>query len=171
MGGPVYIPKLYKGRDRTFFHFSYEGWRYRRAQKQLYNVPTNEELAGNFSASTLRQPIYDPASTRADPTNPQRFLRDPFPGDEYDLIACVATFQYFPPEQAHVLLARIAGALTKRGGGGSWARCRCSSRSRANPGRRTTSWSVEQVRQMMARLFEQVDLWCSTWETGRSQRQ
>ena len=35
IGGPVWIPKVYKGRDRTWFHFAYEGWRYSRAQQQL----------------------------------------------------------------------------------------------------------------------------------------
>jgi hypothetical protein len=81
IGGPVYIPKLYNGRDRTWFHFSYEGWRYRRAQQQLYNVPTEQELAGDFSSSILRQPIFDPDTTRVDPANPQRFIRSPFPGN------------------------------------------------------------------------------------------
>ena len=91
-------------------------------------------------------------------------LRDPFPGDEYDLIACMATFQYFPPEQAHVLLARIAGALTKRAGRfvGSVPVVKQGERGAAN-----NFLSVEQVRQMMARHFERVDLWCSTWEGGR----
>ena len=81
IGGPVWIPKIYKGRDRTFFHFAYEGWRYRRAQQQLYNVPTDAERAGDFSNSVLRQPIFDPATTTVDPANPQRFLRDPFSGN------------------------------------------------------------------------------------------
>jgi hypothetical protein len=69
------------GRDRTWFHFAYEGWRYSRAQQQLFNVPTDAERAGDFSNALLRQPIYDTATTTADPTNPQRFLRDPFPGN------------------------------------------------------------------------------------------
>jgi hypothetical protein len=31
LGGPVYIPKLYDGRDKTFFFFNYEGSRFRQA--------------------------------------------------------------------------------------------------------------------------------------------
>jgi len=81
IGGPVWIPKVYKGKDRTWFHFAYEGWRYRRAQQQLYNVPTDAERAGDFSNAVLRQAIYDPATTTVDPTNPQRFLREPFAGN------------------------------------------------------------------------------------------
>ena len=71
-------------------------------------------------------------------------LRDPFPGDEYDLIACMATFQYFPPEQAHVLLARIAGALTKRGGRFVGSVPVVKSPDRANAGRRTTSCQLSR---------------------------
>jgi len=81
VGGPVYVPKLYNGKDKTWFFFGYEGWRYRRAQQQLYNVPTAQELTGDFSNSINRQIIFDPATTRIDPANPQRFIRDPFPGN------------------------------------------------------------------------------------------
>ncbi|MCI0626751.1 MAG: TonB-dependent receptor [Acidobacteria bacterium] len=81
VGGPVYVPKLYNGKDKTWFFFGYEGWRYRRAQQQLYNVPTAQELTGDFSNSINRQIIFDPATTRLDPANPQRFIRDPFPGN------------------------------------------------------------------------------------------
>lgn len=43
-GGPVLIPKLYSGRDRTFFFFSYEGLRLRQPQAALRNflVPSQE---------------------------------------------------------------------------------------------------------------------------------
>jgi hypothetical protein len=79
LGGPVYIPHLYDGRDKTFFFFDYDGWRYRLAQKALYRVPTPQELSGNFSA--WEQIIYDPATTRPDPNNPDLLIRDPFPGN------------------------------------------------------------------------------------------
>ena len=78
VGGPVYLPKLYNGKNKTFFYFGYEGWRYSRPSQSLYNVPTAAELSGDFSNSTLDQPIYDPATTRPDPSNPGQFIRDPF---------------------------------------------------------------------------------------------
>src|SRR5262249_15423517 len=81
IGGPVWIPKIFKGKSRTWVHFAYEGWRYRRAKQQLCNVPTDAERAGDFSNAVLRQPIFDPATTTVDPTNAQRFLRDAFPGN------------------------------------------------------------------------------------------
>ncbi|HVT93890.1 MAG TPA: carboxypeptidase regulatory-like domain-containing protein [Bryobacteraceae bacterium] len=59
VGGPVYIPKLYDGRDKTFFFFSYQGTRTRQAPSKVDQaVPTNEQRAGDFSG--LGQPINDP---------------------------------------------------------------------------------------------------------------
>ena len=78
LGGPVYIPRLYNGKDKTFFYFSYDAWRYRLAMKSLYRVPTAAELGGDFSA--WPQAIYDPATTRPDPNNPDLLIRDQFMG-------------------------------------------------------------------------------------------
>jgi hypothetical protein len=49
LSGPVLVPKLYDGHDKTFFLFSYEGYRNTGGQSQLSNVPTALERAGNFS--------------------------------------------------------------------------------------------------------------------------
>ena len=76
--GPVLLPKLYNGRNRTFFSFAYEGWRFSQASQVKYTVPTNAELAGDFSNSTLTNPIYDPATTRPDPNNPGQLIRTQF---------------------------------------------------------------------------------------------
>lgn len=84
-GGPVTIPGLYKGRDRTFFFTDYQGTRWRRGDTFLGTVPTTEQRSGNFTR-TLTQAglpivVYDPLTTRADPARPGRFLRDPIPGN------------------------------------------------------------------------------------------
>ncbi len=49
-GGPVWIPKIYNGKDRTFFFFSYE--RYKEAQALTFpdTLPTAAYQAGNFSS-------------------------------------------------------------------------------------------------------------------------
>jgi hypothetical protein len=47
-GGPLYIPKLYNGKDKTFWFFSYEGLRYAANSLNLATVPTSAELSGNF---------------------------------------------------------------------------------------------------------------------------
>jgi len=70
LGGPVWIPKLYNGRNRTFFMFAYEGWRFSQGAQATYRVPTNQELAGDFSNSILAQNIYDPQQRRPIPATP-----------------------------------------------------------------------------------------------------
>jgi len=79
LGGPVYLPKVFNGKNKLFFFFSYDAWRYTSAAKALYHVPTAAELNGDFSAWPVQ--IYDPATTRPDPANPGQFIRDPFPGN------------------------------------------------------------------------------------------
>lgn len=61
IGGPVWIPKLYNGRDRTFFYFSYEGFRKNVNANSLKTVLTQDELNGDFSAFPVAtQQIYNP---------------------------------------------------------------------------------------------------------------
>src|SRR6201993_794326 len=57
-GGPLIIPKLYNGRDKTFWFFSWEGFRLRTGTAFTTTVPTAAEVAGNFSAITT--PVMDP---------------------------------------------------------------------------------------------------------------
>ena len=81
-GGPVRIPKLYNGTDRTFFFISYAGSRKRGATSSMaIQVPTPANLKGDFSdirdnRGNLRV-IYDPSTTRSDGRG--GFTRDPFP--------------------------------------------------------------------------------------------
>ncbi len=42
LGGPVFLPKVYNGRDRTFFFFSYEGLRLKQPQVESTDVPSLE---------------------------------------------------------------------------------------------------------------------------------
>ena len=62
--GPVYIPKVYDGRDRTFFLFSYERLKDNIAEPQLFTVPTEAMRRGDFSSLIVnRNNIADPANT------------------------------------------------------------------------------------------------------------
>jgi hypothetical protein len=111
-GGPIRIPKLYDGRNRTFWFFAYEGLRQRSLRAFTGTVPTALERVGDFSLSrdTNGQPfvIYDPRTTRLDPDRPSgttRYIRDPFPGNRIpqELINPIATaaLRYYPsPNQA-----------------------------------------------------------------------
>jgi hypothetical protein len=49
VGGPVWIPKLYQGRDKTFFFFSWEEYRQKQGSTATSTVPTDQERAGDFS--------------------------------------------------------------------------------------------------------------------------
>lgn len=82
LGGPILVPKIYNGRERTFFFFGYEGFRQSQAAQSVVLVPTAAELSGDFSA-LLGQGIqlYNPFTTTPDPANPGEFLRSPFPNN------------------------------------------------------------------------------------------
>jgi hypothetical protein len=55
IGGPVRVPWLYNGRDKTFFFFNYEGFRQVNGGTSLLSAPTQAMLGGDFSA--LLNPI------------------------------------------------------------------------------------------------------------------
>lgn len=71
LGGPVLLPRLYEGRNRTFFHFVYDGSRWVRNNPQLATVPTARMKKGDFGE--LSQRIYDPATAAV------AAQRQPFP--------------------------------------------------------------------------------------------
>jgi len=84
-GGPLSIPKVYDGKNKTFFFVVYEGRRQRSASTRFFTLPTDAQMAGDFSrtltaAGQLRN-IYDPFSTTPDPARPGQFLRTVFPGN------------------------------------------------------------------------------------------
>ncbi|HUS05732.1 MAG TPA: carboxypeptidase regulatory-like domain-containing protein [Bryobacteraceae bacterium] len=77
--GPLSLPKLYSGKNRTFFLV---GWsrHHEKNDTQLFSsVPTPEMLGGDFSFGGIGFPIYDPATTRLNENGV--WVRDPFPGN------------------------------------------------------------------------------------------
>jgi hypothetical protein len=80
--GPIYLPKIYDGRNRTFIFGDYYGLREVKGNTYVNSVPTAATRAGNFSdyrdSAGRLLTIYDPLTTRADPNRPGFFLRDPF---------------------------------------------------------------------------------------------
>jgi len=83
-GGPVVIPKLYNGRNRTFFFLSGEWFRNRvGASSGRFSVPTPEMYNGDFrnwvDGNNRPLPIYDPATTASTGSG---FVRQPFPGNQ-----------------------------------------------------------------------------------------
>jgi hypothetical protein len=66
LSGPVWIPKLYDGRDKTFFFFAWEQLRYNLGATTITTVPTAQELSGDFSNPA----IFNPSTATAAGTNP-----------------------------------------------------------------------------------------------------
>jgi Carboxypeptidase regulatory-like domain/TonB dependent receptor len=78
-GGPVFIPKLYNGKNRTFFYMYYDGFRYSNSNPgSIYSLLTPSMRQGDFSAAGIPV-IYDPSTTRSDGKG--GFVRDPFAGN------------------------------------------------------------------------------------------
>jgi hypothetical protein len=82
ISGPVYIPKLYDGRNKTFFMFDYERYRENTPRPFTLSVPAPEFSNGDFSklVNGAGQPIaiYDP-STGKDVNG--TWVRQVFPGN------------------------------------------------------------------------------------------
>lgn len=112
LGGPVQIPKIYNGRNRTFFFVAYEGLRERSLAPFTGTVPTDLERRGDFSQtfdpSGAQIRVYDPRTTRLDPDRPAgttRYIRDAFPGNMIPSAQLspigLAILSYYPkPNQA-----------------------------------------------------------------------
>ena len=85
LGGPIQIPKLYDGRNRTFFFFNYEGFQQRQEVTQNITIPNNAwrsgDLSRNLDGVTPLPQIYDPYTERQTGTDAQgrpTYTRDPF---------------------------------------------------------------------------------------------
>jgi outer membrane receptor protein involved in Fe transport len=71
VGGPVLLPHLYNGRDKTFFYASYEGYRQKTGAIQQALVPTTNQLTGDFSGNLAQGTVvYNP------------YTGQPFPGNQ-----------------------------------------------------------------------------------------
>jgi hypothetical protein len=77
--GPVRIPKLYDGRDKTFFMVAWQKLIEKQAKQAQYTVPTAAMKSGDFTFGGIGQQIYDPVSTRKLPNGD--WTRDPFQGN------------------------------------------------------------------------------------------
>lgn len=94
LGGPVRIPKVYDGRDRTFFNFNYTGLRNSPPfPGALISVPPQAFREGDFSgyvdASNNLIPVFDPATTTADGTR-QPFAGNRIPASRFSRVARTA---------------------------------------------------------------------------------
>jgi hypothetical protein len=82
VGGPVWIPKIYNGRNHTWFFFGFEGIKDRFPEPTQQTIPTAAQRNGDFSqllslGGTYQ--IYDPYTARR--LSNGRIQRDPIPGN------------------------------------------------------------------------------------------
>jgi Carboxypeptidase regulatory-like domain len=84
LGGPVQLPKLYNGKNKTFFFGNWEQFNYINNSQTITSTPIAAQRNGDFStlydATGKLIPIYNPATTRLNP-NGSGYIRDVFPGN------------------------------------------------------------------------------------------
>ena len=96
-GGPVWIPKLYQGKEKTFFFVSFDGTRNSDPRFSVVSVPTDLERKGDFSQSFTTQlvggqrikypiKIYDPMTVDSKGYR-QQFTNNIIPTDRLNPIA------------------------------------------------------------------------------------
>ena len=81
-GGPVVLPRIYNGRNKTFWYYAWEANKWGVPTTFTGTVPTEAQRRGDFSALLrlgAQYQIYDPATTRAAANG--RFSRQPFAGN------------------------------------------------------------------------------------------
>ncbi len=86
IGGPIVFPKLYDGRNRTFFFAAYEGLRQNSFSSFTGTVPTALERKGDYSqtfdTNGALKVIYNPYTTRLNTAvTGTQYIRDAFPGN------------------------------------------------------------------------------------------
>ena len=79
VSGPVYIPHLYNGKNKTFFFFGYQKLIEKKSAAYTSQTPTQALLDGDFTFGGVGLPLYDPLTTRQLPDG--SWTRDPIPGN------------------------------------------------------------------------------------------
>ncbi len=97
LGGPVVIPKVYNGRNKTFFFMDYEGLRRATsASSSIQNIPPISFRTGNFASYPY--PIYNPAARTL--ASNGTVISTPFPGNQIPVSqlnqAALATLALLP---------------------------------------------------------------------------
>lgn len=84
-GGPVFIPKLYNGRNKSFWLANFEGYKRTLGFSNLLTVPTPDQLAGRFTTAII------------DPLTGVQFPNNTIPQNRFSRMArLLATSKFFP---------------------------------------------------------------------------
>ena len=93
-GGPIILPKVYHGKDKSFWFYAYERYSFASPTAELVSVPSMAWRSGDFSTYTntsgVAQTLYDPATTHNDAacllpngtTQANPYCRTQFPGNK-----------------------------------------------------------------------------------------
>ena len=92
-GGPVVIPRVYNGRNRTFFFGDFERTRIRETGTIANTLPTLKMRTGDFSELSKRV---------LDPTNGQQFTSNIIPASRFDTVAAKLINLYPSPQSANL---------------------------------------------------------------------
>ena len=84
VGGPVWIPKLYDGRNKSFWLANFEGFKATRGQTDLLTVPTPDQLAGKFTSQII------------DPVSGLPFANNIVPTNRFSRLSQLAVAKFFP---------------------------------------------------------------------------
>src|SRR5712664_1467362 len=88
LGGPVWLPNIYNGKDRLFFMSNYEGFKERRLSRGLFSVPSVKMRNGDFSE--VSTPIYDPLNRT------QQFPGNVIPRDRFHPTSVKLLEEFYP---------------------------------------------------------------------------
>jgi hypothetical protein len=90
LGGPLSVPKLYNGHNKTFFFLDYEGNRKRLSQPEQYLVPTAAERSGNLSG------LVSSGGTLTDPLSGNPFPNNAIPASRLNATSMTLLNDYYP---------------------------------------------------------------------------
>ncbi len=104
-GGPVVLPHIYNGRNKTFYFGTYEGLRLPRSESIQNQVPTQAMRSGDFSASGI---------TVTDPTTGAPFPNDMIPANRINSVASGFLALYPLPNAGDLNTPHAANYITNR---------------------------------------------------------
>jgi hypothetical protein len=105
-GGPIRIPKIYNGKNRTFFWLAWEGYQDTQSNTSQFSTPTALERIGDFSQSRTQSGalnvIYDPLSTvcSGNTCTRQAFAGNVIPSTQINPVGLAIAATYVKPQTA-----------------------------------------------------------------------
>jgi hypothetical protein len=103
LGGPIYLPKIYDGRNKTFFFFHHEGTKVSSQTTSTQTLPTVLEKSGDFSqtmdANGRVLQIFDPYNVSGTPPLRAAFPDNRIPASRFNPVALAAIKFYPDPNQ------------------------------------------------------------------------